>query len=117
MSEHRTTLIEKVKDTLNLASKADANRCIQAVASGIAEIVSKEGKSSDFRFSISELGIFKSKDVPQQNRRDPRTGAAVVKEARVKVTFRLAKDLREVGIKKQAKKPAVKETPAKAAKK
>jgi nucleoid DNA-binding protein len=121
MSEHRTTLIESVQKTLSLSSKADANRCISAVIDGLSAIITKEGKKADFRFAVSGLGVFKSKEVPQQNRRDPRTGEAVLKDARVKVQFRFGKELREVGI-KAAKKvaaasPAKAEKPAKAAKK
>lgn len=99
MSEHRQTLIESVKSELDLTSKADANRCISAVLNGLTSIIQKEGKKDGFRFAITELGIFKSKEVPAQTRRDPRNGNLVEKPARVKVTFRFGKTLREVGIK------------------
>lgn len=86
---NKADLIDRVHSTIG-CTKADAERAVEAIISGITENL-KQGHE----VSIAGLGIFEAKTRAGRTGRNPRTGATIqIKSMRVP-KFRASKTLKD----------------------
>ncbi len=86
---NKMDLIDRVHNTIG-CTKADAERAVEAIISGITETLKKGDE-----VSIAGLGIFQAKMRAGRTGRNPRTGATIQIKAMRVPKFRASKTLKD----------------------
>jgi DNA-binding protein HU-beta len=81
----KARLVESVAEKLG-SSKAEAGKAIEAVLSSIGKVAGSGG-----RITVPGFGTFRTKDRPERNAKNPRTGADITVPARSELAFKASR--------------------------